>query len=86
MVRETNHKDRMVVDYSRTVNKFTSLDAYLMLNIEALVEDMAKYKICSSLDLKSAYYQVPLHSEDSEFAALLAGSNLCHFLRLPITF
>ena len=54
------HKKRMVVDYSQTVNKFTYLDAYPSPNINDLVHGLAKNKYFSKLDLKSAYYQVPL--------------------------
>ena len=83
VIREPNHKVRMVVDYSRTVNKFTNLDAYPMQNIENLVQEMAQYSVYSSLDLKSAYYQVPLHPEDREYTAFQAGSELFQYVRLP---
>ena len=83
VVRDPNHKVRMVVDYSRTVNRYTSLDAYPMKNIDALVQLMAKYSVYSSFDLTHAYYQVLLHPEDKEFTAFQAGSKLYQFLRLP---
>ena len=83
VVRDPNHKPRMVVDFSRTVNRYTNLDAYPMKNIESLVQEMAQYTVYSSLDLKSAYYQVPLHPDDQEYTAFQAGSNLYEFRRLP---
>ena len=83
VVRDPNHKPRMVVDFSRTVNRYTNLDAYPMKNIESLVHKMAQYTVYSSLDLKSAYYQVPLHPDDREYTAFQAGSNLYEFRRLP---
>jgi len=49
-----------VIDYSTTINRFTLLDAYSLPNIEELVNTVAQDKYYSSLDLRSAYHQVPL--------------------------
>lgn len=54
------HRSRLVIDYSRTVNKFTELDAYPLPNIEALAHKVSQYKVFSMLDLKSAYHQIPI--------------------------
>ena len=62
----------MVIDYSRTINKYTPLDAYPIPRIHDLVHDLAKYKVFSKLDLKSAYYQVPLREEEKLFTAFEA--------------
>ena len=53
-----NHKKRLVIDYSRTINRYTLLDAYPLPKIQELVETVAKYKVFSTLDLKSAYHQI----------------------------
>ena len=50
----------MVIDYSQTINCFTALDAYPLPRIDQQVHELAKCKWFSTLDLKSAYYQVPL--------------------------
>ena len=83
MSRTPNHKARMVVDYSRTINKFTILDAYPLPNIGTLVQSMAKYKIFSSLDLRSAYHQVVLHSDDRQYTAFEACGKLYQFTCMP---
>ena len=83
VVREENHKTRMVVDYSRTINRFTALDAYPMKRIDGVVDTMSKYLITSSRDLKDAYHQLYLSSEDKELTAFEADGKLYHFLRLP---
>ena len=72
VVREENHKTRMVVDYSRTINRFTALDAYPMKRIDGVVDTMSKYLITSSRDLKDAYHQLDLSSEDKELTAFEA--------------
>lgn len=54
----------MVVDNLESINKFTYLDAYSLLNIDVLVSEIAKYKGFSFMDSKSAYHLVPLPEED----------------------
>ena len=54
---------RMVIDYSRTINKFTMLDAYPLPKISEIVNNVAHFKVLSSLDLKRAYHQIPLHPD-----------------------
>ena len=49
-----NHKKRIVVDYSQTINRYTQLDAYLLPRIDEMVSDITKYRIFSTLDLRSA--------------------------------
>ena len=73
----------MVVDYSRTINCFTQLDAYPMSRIHDLVHKMAKYRIFSKIDLKSAYYQVPLRDSEKHYTAFEADGQLFQFNRVP---
>ena len=54
----------MVIDYSQTVNRFTHLDAYPLPRIDEQINEIAKTKYYSTVDLKSAYYQVSLAKED----------------------
>ena len=76
-------KPRMVVDYSRTINKFTELDAYPLPAIDTLVNKIAKHKVYSTYDLKSAYYQVPLREEEKCYTAFEAGGKLLEFNVIP---
>lgn len=76
------NKRRLVIDYSRTINKFTYMDAYPSPKIEELVHKIASYKFFSVIDLKSAYHCVPLHKEDKLFTAFEANGKLYHFTRL----
>ena len=77
------HKPRMVVDCSQTVNRFTLLDAYPLPNIDEQIAEIAKASVLSTLDLKSAYYQLPLHAEDRPFTAYEAVGKLYQYIRLP---
>ena len=78
-----NHKRRLVVDYSRTINKFTQLDAYPLPKIDELALKVSQYKVYSALDLRSAYHQIPLRESDREYTAFEADGKLYHFKRIP---
>ena len=73
------HKKRLVVDYSRTINKFTLLDAYPLPRIDNIVNDLANYNIFSTFDLKSAYYQIPIAEDDKPYTAFEADGKLYQF-------
>lgn len=73
----------MVIDYSQTINRFTQLDAYPFPRINDLVHSLAKYKVFSKLDLKSAYYQVPLRSKEKMYTAFEANGGLYQYTRVP---
>lgn len=73
----------MVIDHSQTVKKYTLLDAYPMPNIESTVNQLAQYKYFSTIDLKSAYHQIPLHPNDRPYTAFQSGGQLYQFTRMP---
>ena len=76
-------KKRMVIDYLLTVNRFTHLDAYPVPRIDEQINDIAKAKYYSSIDLKSAYYEVLLAKENREFTAFEANGKLYHYCGKP---
>ena len=80
VIEPANHKKRLVIDYSQTINKHTPLDAYLLPKIQELVESVAKYRVFSTLDLKSAYHQIPLLLSERDKTAFEANGEFC---RLP---
>ena len=83
VARDERHKPRMVVDYSQTTNRFTLLDAYPLPNINEQMAKIAKASVFSTLDLKSAYYQLPLHAEDQPYTAFEVEGKLYQCTRLP---
>ena len=76
-------KPRMVVDYSRTINKFTQLDAFPLPSIESTVAYLAQFTVFSSFDLKSAYYQVPILESEKHYTAFEAAGQLWEFNVIP---
>ena len=59
VTKDENHKKRLAIDYSQTINKFTLLDAFPLPRIDELVNQIAQYRVFSTIDLRSAYHQVP---------------------------
>ena len=83
VTKDDNHKKRLAIDYSQTINRFTQLDAFPLPRMNDLVNDIAQYRVFSTIDLRSAYHQVPLKEEDKQYTAFEARNNLYQFTRLP---
>ena len=77
-------KKRLYVDYSQTVNLFTQLDAYPLPRIDNLVNKLSAYKVLSTFDFKSAYYQIPILECEKRYTAFEAGGKLWEFNRIPV--
>ena len=72
----------MVIGYSQTINRFILLDAYPLPNIDNLVSKVAQYSVFSTLDLQSAYHQIPIRPKDKPFTAFEASGGLYQFWRI----
>lgn len=81
--QETNHRKRLVIDYSRTVNRFTELDAFPLPKIEEIIAKVSKYNYFSQIDLKSAYHQIPIIEKEKPMTAFEACGDLYQFTRIP---
>ncbi|KRX86343.1 Retrovirus-related Pol polyprotein from transposon gypsy [Trichinella pseudospiralis] len=83
VLKDERRKKRLVVDYSATINRFTLLDAYPLPKIDSLVQTIAKYRVFSTIDLKSAYHQIPIVNEERLYTAFEADGSLYQFTRIP---
>ena len=83
MVHLAKGKTRLCVDYSVTINRYTYLDAYPLPRIDEVINKVAQYTFYSSLDLKSAYHQVPLAPKEGPTTAFEADGRLFKYCRLP---
>ena len=83
VTRNERHKKRLVIDYSQTINRFTHLDAYPLPRIDDTINKIAQYKVFSTIDLKSAYHQVPIRNEEKKYTAFEANQRLYQFRRVP---
>ena len=77
------HRKRLCVDYSTTINVYTNQDAYPLPKIEDQINELCKYKYFSTFDLKSAYHQIPIKEEDRPFTAFEANGKLYQYKRIP---
>ena len=81
-VSRTGHKPGMVIDYSETINRYTELDAYPFADAEGILNEAAEDCVFSKIDLKSAYHQVPIRTEDRPLTAFEVNGRLWQFTRL----
>ena len=71
------------MDYSQTTNQYTELDEYPLPRIDNMVNILAKYKLFSTFDLKSANHQVPIKESDMNYTGFEAKGSLYHFCCIP---
>ena len=69
-------RPRLVIDYSRTINKYTYLDAYPLPRMDDIALKVSKHKVYSTFDLKSAYHQIPILESDRPYTAFEADGKL----------
>ena len=80
--KDDNHKNILVIDYSQAINKFTQLDAYPLPNIDDPIIKIAQFNVFVSVDLKSAYHQIPLRPGDRPYTAFKTDEQLVQFTRM----
>ena len=73
---------RFCVDY-RKVNAITRKDAHPLPHIQDIFDSLSGAKIFSTLDLKSGYWQIPMHPEAIEKTAFVCHRGLFEFTRMP---
>ena len=83
VTKDDNHKKRLAIDYSQTINRFTLLDGYPLPRIDDTVNKIAQYRVFSTIDLRSAYHQVPIRKEDKVYTAFKSDGSLYQFTRIP---
>lgn len=84
LVRKKDSSYRFCVDF-RAVNKVTERDAYPLPFITHTLDKLRDAKYLSSLDIKSAYWQVPLSVESRSITAFtVPNRGLYQFRRMPM--
>ena len=72
-----------MIDYLATVNGFTRLDAYPLPWVESIINQMAQDKFYRSIDLQSAYHQIPIKKKEKIFTSFEAGGQPYQCKRQP---
>lgn len=83
MVPKKDGNYRFCVDY-RKLNKVTRNDAYPIPFVSAILDRLRNAKYLSSLDVKSAYWHIPVAEDSRPLTAFsIPGRGLFQFKRLP---
>ena len=85
VVKSPSHPEKkcLCVDYSQTVNKYTEVDAYPLPRIDDMINNLAKYRVFSTFDLKNAYHQLPICDSDEKYTGFEANGKLYQFCCIP---
>ena len=77
-------KQRLVVDF-RALNSKCELPSHPLLDLEEFLADLGKEKCLyyTTIDLKSAYLQVPLSKRSQELCSFICSKGQFSFLRAP---
>lgn len=83
LLEKPDGSKRFVVDL-RKVNQVTTRDAYPLPYVSSILDRLRDSNVLSSIDLKRAYWQVPLEESSKEKTAFtVPGRGLFHFTRMP---
>lgn len=83
LVRKPSGETRFCIDY-RVLNRVTVRDSYPLPYISMILDRLRDARVLSSIDLKSAYWQVPLEERSKEKTAFVVpGRGLFQFIRMP---
>ena len=83
MIRMSNDKYRFCIDF-RKLNAVSKADAYPLPYMDAILRKLKSAKYISTLDLSSAYHQIPLIPVSKELTAFtVPGLCLYQFTQMP---
>ncbi|CAF1433061.1 unnamed protein product [Rotaria sp. Silwood1] len=83
LLKKPNGEFRFIIDY-RKLNSITKKDSYPQPTVEELIQRLGGHSWFTKLDLKSGYYQIPIHQADKEKTAFVTQDGLYQFEVLPM--
>lgn len=84
LVKKKDNTYRFCVDY-RKLNSVTEKDAYAIPYVTHTLDKLRNSRYLSSIDIKSAYWQVPMHPDSKKFTAFtVPNRGLYQFCRMPM--
>lgn len=82
LVQKKDGTVRFCVDY-RALNKITRKDVYPMPRVDDALDCLQGAEYFSSLDMRSGYWQIPMHEPDKEKTAFATPDGLYEFNVMP---
>ncbi|KAG7305634.1 hypothetical protein JYU34_009728 [Plutella xylostella] len=83
LVKKATGKNRLCLD-SRQLNKLTKKDSYPLPRVTSILDNLKNAQLLSTIDLKSAFWQIPLEETSKEKTAFgLTGKGLFQFKVMP---
>lgn len=83
LVKKASGKNRLCLD-SRQLNKVTKKDSYPLPRVQTVLDNLRNAHYLSTIDLKSAFWQIPLEDSSKEKTAFgLPGKGLFQFKVMP---
>ena len=82
LVPKKDGTTRFCVDY-RKLNSITRKDSHPLPNIQDVFDQLQGATIFSTLDLRSGYWQVPMHEDSISKTAFTCHLGLFEFVRMP---
>ncbi len=82
LVPKKDGSTRICADF-RKLNQVTVKDAHPLPHIQDVFDQLQGATIFSTLDLKSGYWQIPMHPDSIPKSAITCHLGLFEFLRLP---
>ena len=79
VTKNKEYKKCMAIDYSQTIHTYTQLDAYPLPQMDEFINKIVRYKAFSTVNIKLAYHQIPIH-EDDNLIKHLKVINVCIIL------
>ena len=83
LVPKSDGSTRFCVDYRR-LNSVTKKFKFPLPNIQDIFYQIGNSKVFTTLDLKSGYFQLPMHPGDMEKQLLFAIEDCLNFVEFPL--
>ena len=82
IVPKKNGEKRPCVDF-RKLNALTEKDVFPIPRLDDIFDHLSSSTIFSTLDLKSGYWQIPMHANSIAKTAFSTGDGHFEFVKLP---
>ncbi|CAB0032540.1 unnamed protein product [Trichogramma brassicae] len=83
MVKKADGNNRFCIDYC-DLNKVTKKDAYPVQNIDAILDKLRRARYITTIDLKSAYFQIAIEESSKKYTAF--NRKKCEFCRSSVKY